>query len=250
MGISHSFPAQAADGDDGDGRAIAVHVRFPGVLPVAAAEALLLPGYTGAVRRRRSGGAMRARPLAARGSRAGGAASPSRTTSARLLRWRGATASAASSSRRTRRRPSTTSRRSRAAPCPSRPSPSTEARCVRNAASLARARGDASPALAQVGGRENATLGLDFAEAQGHFIERRTADAPDARLAAASFLADLDLLASADFFVGTWEATLSRLAVLAIAARTGALPPFIFLDAPNNRRAWGPRRGRVGAPPE
>ena len=120
----------------------------------------------------------------------------------------------------------------------------------RNAASLARERGDASPALAQVGGRENATLGLDFAEAQGHFIERRTADAPDAQLAAASFFADLDLLASADFFVGTWEATLSRLAVLAIAARKGALPPFIFLDAPNNRRAWGPRRGRVGAPPE
>ena len=70
----------------------------------------------------------------------------------------------------------------------------------------------------------------------------------DAALAAASLLADLEHLASCDAFVGTWEATLSRLAILNLAARAGSLPPFIWLDAPNDRRAWGPRRGRLRLP--
>jgi len=98
-----------------------------------------------------------------------------------------------------------------------------------------------------VGGPENATLGLTFAAAQAKFIETRP-DAPDAALAAASLLADLEHLASCDAFVGTWEATLSRLAILNLAARAGSLPPFIWLDAPNDRRAWGPRRGRLRLP--
>ena len=98
-----------------------------------------------------------------------------------------------------------------------------------------------------VGGPENATLGLGFAAAQSKFIERRP-DGPDAALAAASFLADLEHLASCDAFVGTWEATLSRLAILNLAARAGGLPPFIWLDAPNDRRVWGPRRGRLRLP--
>ena len=63
-----------------------------------------------------------------------------------------------------------------------------------------------------------------------------------------SFLADLEHLAACDAFVGTWEATLSRLAILNLAARAGALPPFIWLDAPNDRRVWGPRRGRLRLP--
>lgn len=101
----------------------------------------------------------------------------------------------------------------------------------------------------RVGGPENATLGLGFAAAQERFIERRP-DAPDAALAAASFLADLELLGSCQAFVGTWEATLSRLAVLNLAARVRTLPPFVFLDAPNDRRVWGPRRGRLALPEE
>ena len=98
-----------------------------------------------------------------------------------------------------------------------------------------------------VGGPENATLGLGFAAAQSKFIERRP-DKPDAALALTSFLADLEHLAACDAFVGTWEATLSRLAILNLAARAGALPPFIWLDAPNDRRVWGPRRGRLRLP--
>ena len=98
-----------------------------------------------------------------------------------------------------------------------------------------------------VGGPENATLGLNFAAAQSKFIERRP-DKPDAALALTSFLADLEHLAACDAFVGTWEATLSRLAILNLAARAGALPPFIWLDAPNDRRVWGPRRGRLRLP--
>ena len=98
-----------------------------------------------------------------------------------------------------------------------------------------------------VGGPENATLGLGFAAAQSKFIERRP-DGPDAALALTSFLADLEHLAACDAFVGTWEATLSRLAILNLAARAGALPPFIWLDAPNDRRVWGPRRGRLRLP--
>ena len=96
-----------------------------------------------------------------------------------------------------------------------------------------------------VGGPENATLGLSLENATRHFIEHRR-DRPDATLALASFLADLELLGSAHAFVGTWSATVSRLVLLTQVAHLGFLPPFIFLDGPNDRRAWGPRRGRLG----
>ena len=87
-----------------------------------------------------------------------------------------------------------------------------------------------------------------FLNLSGDKDERVVRDDVDAALAAASFLADLEHLAACDAFVGTWEATLSRLAILNLAARAGALPPFIWLDAPNDRRVWGPRRGRLRLP--
>ena len=65
-----------------------------------------------------------------------------------------------------------------------------------------------------VGGRENATLGKRNSEAAKQFIENRAG--VDHGLVYTSLHADLDLLSTADMFVGTAASETSRLALLAI----------------------------------
>ena len=81
---------------------------------------------------------------------------------------------------------------------------------------------------------EGATLGLSTpGERKTHFIEERNARGlVDRARVVASFYADLDLLASADAFVGTSASWVSRLALLAIAGESGMAPPHEFLDGP------------------
>ena len=75
----------------------------------------------------------------------------------------------------------------------------------------------------RLGGAENATLGR---RAPAAFIENR-ADL-DARHALVTFLADLELLAAADVFVGTAGTTIGRVGLGVAAARTAGRPKFDF----------------------
>jgi hypothetical protein len=79
----------------------------------------------------------------------------------------------------------------------------------------------------RLGARENATLGR---RDSASFIENR-ADL-DARHALVTFLADLELLAQADVFVGTASTTIGRLGLAGMIVRLGRVPPFEFVDAP------------------
>jgi len=79
----------------------------------------------------------------------------------------------------------------------------------------------------RLGARENATLGR---RDSASFIENR-ADL-DARHALVTFLADLELLAQADVFVGTASTTIGRLGLAGMIGRLGRVPPFEFVDAP------------------
>ncbi len=54
----------------------------------------------------------------------------------------------------------------------------------------------------------------------------------DPELAIGSLAAELELLSTADTFIGTSTSQVTRLVFLMMMARKGTTPPFIFLDAP------------------
>merc|ERR1711998_21110 len=85
-----------------------------------------------------------------------------------------------------------------------------------------------------VGGPDMQNMGIDNKDNAGwkNFIENRQLSDDTKALVLASAVAEIQLLAQAQYFVGTSLATMSRLAWLGQIGRLGYMPPFSFLDEP------------------
>lgn len=96
------------------------------------------------------------------------------------------------------------------------------------------------------GASELASLNVDAPSAENNFIEiRRRRGLVNTTATLGSALADIDLLAGAHAFVGTSASWQSRLFLLAIAGRTGALPPFVMVDRPHYELWYTLPRGEL-----
>ena len=65
---------------------------------------------------------------------------------------------------------------------------------------------------------------------ENNFIEKRTLSEDMKAFVFATAVADIELLASADFLIGTSASTVTRLIFLSMVGRLGYVPPFVFVD--------------------
>jgi len=80
-----------------------------------------------------------------------------------------------------------------------------------------------------VGGPENVNMA---GGSDANFIENRRPSDELKALIFATAAAEVQLLAAADFLIGTSSSTVSRLVFLTQVGRLGYVPPYVFLDRP------------------
>jgi hypothetical protein len=85
-----------------------------------------------------------------------------------------------------------------------------------------------------VGGNDSENRGKKVDKGTVYIEDRLKGADPslDPELVIGSLAADLEMLSSSQFLVGTSSSWVTRLAFLAMIGRNGIIPPFVFVDAP------------------